>query len=69
MVTAVGAQVRRMIGERVLAAQFILNFGEGVGHVVKLKGKERAAAGGVGDALQDFVPTSPAPPAKLVLMV
>ena len=52
---AVHTQVGGLVGERVLAAQFILDFDEGVGHVIQLKRDEGASAGGLGNALQDFV--------------
>ena len=58
VITAVGAELGGFVGERVLAAQFVLNFDEGVGHIVQLKGEEGASAGGVGDAFENFVAAS-----------
>ena len=52
---AVGLEVCRLIGNVILAAKFILNFGEGIGYVTNLKGEKSAASGGIGHALQDFI--------------
>src|SRR5215469_6697554 len=54
-VVAVVLQVGRAIGDGVLAAQFVLNFGEGVGDIANLERVKRASTGGVGDAVENFV--------------
>src|SRR5260370_18133060 len=54
-VMTVGAEVGRLISQSVLAAQLFLDFGEGVGHVFNLEGKENAPAGGFGDVFQDLI--------------
>ena len=53
--TAIRAEVVRDVGERILAAQLILDFREGIGNVAQLEGKERAATGRIGDPLQYLV--------------
>ena len=69
VITAIRAELGGFVGERVLAAQFVLNFDEGVGHIVELEREEGASAGGVGDAFQNFVAGMRVPPLMLVLMV
>ena len=44
-----------LVRDGVLAAQFVLNLGEGVGHVFNLEGEKRLAAGLIGKVLQHFV--------------
>ena len=52
VVMAVRPEVGRVVRKRVLAAQFVLDLDERVGHVVHLKREESAATGSVGDAIQ-----------------
>ena len=51
-VPPVGAEVSRLVGNGVLAAQFVLNFSERVGHVAQLEREEGTAAGRVSDPLE-----------------
>ena len=48
-------EVRGLVGDGVLAAEFVLNLSEGVGHVANLEGEEGVSAGSVGYALEDSV--------------
>src|SRR5580658_1952207 len=57
-VMAVRFEVSRFVGNGVLAAEFVLNFEERVGHVANLEREKRTAAGGVGDALKNFIARS-----------
>src|SRR5580698_2297370 len=54
-VAAVGIEVGRLIADDVLAAEFVLDGGEGTGDVLHLERKEGAAAGGLGQLLENFV--------------
>src|SRR5216683_5029911 len=40
---AVGLEVGWLVGDRILAAQFLLNFGKGVGHVANLERRKCAS--------------------------
>src|SRR6478609_4536804 len=51
----VALQVRRPISERVLAAQFVLNFGKRIRHVLNFEGKEGTPAGGFRDPFHYLV--------------
>ena len=54
-VAAVGNEVGRLIGDRVLAAQFFLNGGKCVRHFGNLERNVGAPAGRIGNAFQDFI--------------
>src|SRR5580700_8710859 len=54
-VVAVRLEVARLVGDGVLAAQLVLDFGKIGGHVADLEGKKCPPSGGVGDALQNLV--------------
>ena len=54
-IAAVGIEIRRAVGNDVLAAQFILDGGKGVRYVFGVVREECTAAGGVGKLLQHFV--------------
>ena len=55
METAIRGKSGRVIGQCILAAQFFLNFREGVGHFLHLEREEGAAPGGFRDVFQDLV--------------
>ena len=55
VITAISGESRGMIGERILAAQLVLNFGKSIGNFGDLEWEEGAAPGGFGDVFQDFV--------------
>src|SRR5580700_3818994 len=57
-VMAVRFEVGRFVGNGVLAAEFVLNLEERVGHIANLEREKGAAAGGVGDALKNFIARS-----------
>src|SRR5271169_6061492 len=61
-VMPVGLEVRWLVGNGVLAAEFVLNFGECVGYIANLEREEGASPGGIGNALKHLVarPLSPA---------
>lgn len=54
-VAAVGVEIRGVIRNHVLAAEFVFDGGERVLNVLHLEGEESASAGGVGDLLQSFI--------------
>src|SRR5450759_139020 len=54
-VLAIGSEIRRFVGNMVLAAQLVLNLGEGVGHILNLEREEGLAAGLLGEVFQDLV--------------
>src|SRR5215469_1282831 len=54
-VMPVALEVRGLVRNRVLAAEFVLNFGEGVGYFADLEGEESVSARGVGDAFKHLV--------------
>jgi hypothetical protein len=54
-VAAVGVEVGGSVGDNVLAAQFVLDGGEGVRDVLHPERKEGSAAGGFGELLEHFV--------------
>src|SRR5690349_616553 len=53
-VMAIMLKIGRFVGNGVLAAEFLLNGSEGVGHFADLEGEERAPTGGVGNALENL---------------
>ena len=54
-IAPVRPKVCRLVGNRVLAAQFVLNLGERIGHIADLKREEGTPAGCIGDPLQHLV--------------
>src|SRR5580704_350134 len=54
-VVAVRLEIGWLVGNSVLAAQLILNLGESIGHVANLEREKRAAASGIGNALENLV--------------
>src|ERR1700688_3354847 len=54
-VAPIGSEISRLVGDRVLTAQFLLNREKRIGHVAHLERKKSATAGLLGDALQHFV--------------
>src|ERR1700757_3519370 len=54
-VMAVMLEIRGLVGNGVLAAEFVLNLGEGVGHIANLEREERASSGSVGNTLKNLV--------------
>src|SRR5579872_1225497 len=54
-VVAVGLEVARLVRDRVLAAEFVLNCGEGVGDLTDLKREKGVPTGGVGDAFENSI--------------
>jgi hypothetical protein len=54
-VTTIVFEIRGLVGDGVLAAEFILNRGEGVGYLANLEGEEGVSAGSIGDAFENFV--------------
>src|SRR5208337_367663 len=54
-VAPVGVEVRRLVGNGVLAAQFLFNGGERVRDVFHLVGEKGAAAGGGSEVFEHFV--------------
>src|SRR5450755_391348 len=55
VILAVGLQVGGLVGNRVLAAQLVLNLREGVGNVLDFEREKRAASGFVGKMFQHLV--------------
>ena len=45
---AVGFEICWLVGQSVLAAEFVLDFGEGVSHIANLEGEKWAATCGIG---------------------
>ena len=54
-VAAVGVEIRGLVGDGVLAAQFVFNGGERVRDVFHFVGEEGASAGGRGQVFENFV--------------
>src|SRR5438270_14101466 len=54
-VMAVGLEIRRFVRYSILAAEFLLNLGKGVGHIANLERVKWTAAGCVGDPVENFV--------------
>src|SRR5579863_7861090 len=54
-VAAVGVEVGGLVGDDILAAEFIFDGGEGVRDIFHLEGEEGAAAGGFGKLFESFV--------------
>src|SRR5205085_11989619 len=54
-VSSIVHEICRMVRERILTAQVILNLGKGVGYILRLKWPECASTGCIGNALQYFV--------------
>src|ERR1700722_8018275 len=52
---AIGNEVCRLVGDSVLAAQFLLNGEERVRHLAHLEGKEGSSTGRIRNAFQNFV--------------
>ena len=53
--SAVGSEICGFIGERILAAQFVLDFGEGIRDITDLEGEEGTPPGRGRNALQHLV--------------
>ncbi len=54
-IPAIVLEIRRAVGERVLAAEIILNLSKCIGHIGKLERLERASSGSIGNSLQDLI--------------
>src|ERR1700682_4700266 len=54
-IVAVGLEIRRLVRDCILAAEFVLDFGKRVGHIPNLKRKECPSASRIGNALQHLV--------------
>src|SRR5437588_12273748 len=51
----IGIEIGRLVGNHILAAEFVFNCGERVRNVFHLEGKESAPAGGLGQLLKHLV--------------
>lgn len=54
-VAAIGIEVGGLVGDDVLAAEFVFDGGEGMGNVLHLERKESASAGGFGELFENFI--------------